>query len=132
MTRSVLVEAATVGLISSIAGVVAGVGVAGLLKALLSAFGFDVPAGAVVVQVGTVVTCLLVGTIITVASALIPARRAGHVPPIAAMRAVAIDRTGTSRRRVLVGGAILAAGIGSMAAGLSGGTVALTSASAPL
>ena len=125
VTRSVLVEAATVGLISSGAGVLAGVGVAGLLKALLSAFGLDVPAGSVVVKLGTVVTCLLVGTIITVASALIPARRAGHIPPVAAMRAVAIDRAATSRRRVVVGSAILATGIGSMAAGLSGGTIAL-------
>jgi len=125
VTRSVLVEAATVGLISSGAGVLAGVGVAGLLKALLSAFGLDVPAGSVVVKLGTVVTCLLVGTIITVASALIPARRAGHIPPVAAMRAVAIDRAATSRRRVVVGSAILAAGVGSMAAGLSGGTIAL-------
>jgi putative ABC transport system permease protein len=75
----------------------------------------------VVVKAGTVITCLLVGTIITMASALIPARRAGHVPPVAAMRAVAIDRAATSRRRVVVGGGILAAGIGSMAAGLSDG-----------
>ena len=30
------------------------------------------------------------------------------------MRAVAIDRVSTSRRRIVVGGAILAAGIGSM------------------
>ncbi len=49
VTRSVLIEATIVGLISSVAGVAAGIGVAGLLKALLSAFGFDIPAGPVVV-----------------------------------------------------------------------------------
>jgi putative ABC transport system permease protein len=125
VTRSVLIEATAVGLISSIAGVAAGIGVAKLLKAALDAFGFDIPAGPVVVQLGMVVTCLVVGTIITVASAMIPARRAGRIPPIAAMRAVAIDSAATSRKRMVVGSTILAAGIGSLVAGLSGGTIGL-------
>jgi putative ABC transport system permease protein len=125
VTRSVLIEATTVGLISSVAGVVAGVGVAKLLKVLLSAFGIDIPAGALVVQSSAVLICLAVGTIITVVSAVIPARRAGRVPPIAAMREVAIDRAAGSRKRMVVGIAVLAAGIGSLVAGLSGGTIAL-------
>ncbi len=41
------------------------------------------------------------------------------------MRAVAIDRAAGSRRRMVVGSAILAAGVGSLVAGLSGGTIAL-------
>jgi putative ABC transport system permease protein len=125
VTRSVLIEATAVGLISSIAGVAAGIGVAKLLKAMLDAFGFDIPAGPVVVQMGMVLTCLAVGTIITVASAMIPARRAGRIPPIAAMRAVAIDNAATSRKRMVAGTTILTAGIGSLVAGLSGGTIAL-------
>ena len=119
-----LVEATIVGLIASLAGVAAGIGVAGLLKMLLSAFGIDIPAGALVVTSSTVLTCLAVGTIVTVASALVPARRAGRVPPVAAMRAVAIDRAAGSRRRLVVGSAVLGAGVGSLLAGLSGGTIA--------
>ncbi|HEX3089734.1 MAG TPA: FtsX-like permease family protein [Ilumatobacteraceae bacterium] len=125
VTRSVLIEATAVGLISSIAGVAAGVGVAKLLKSLLDAFGFDIPAGPVVVQAGMIITCLVVGTIITVASALIPARRAGRIPPIAAMREVAVDHAGTSRKRMIVGSGILVAGIASLIAGLNGGTIQL-------
>jgi putative ABC transport system permease protein len=125
VTRSVLLEATVVGLISSVAGVVAGIGVAKLLKVLLAAFGFDIPAGPVVVTMGTIVLCLAIGTIVTLVSAVIPARRAGRIPPIAAMRAVAIDRAASSRRRMVVGSAILAVGVGSLVAGLSGGTIAL-------
>jgi putative ABC transport system permease protein len=125
VTRSVLVEATLVGLISSVAGVVAGIGVAELLKVLLAAFGIDIPAGPVVVTLSTVLLCLAIGTGVTLVSAVIPARRAGHVPPIAAMRAVAIDRAAGSRRRMVVGAAMLAAGVGSLVAGLSGGTIAL-------
>ena len=125
VTRSVLVEATVVGLISSVAGVVAGIGVAKLLKVLLAAFGIDIPAGPVVVTLSTVLLCLAIGTIVTLVSAVIPARRAGRIPPIAAMRAVAIDRAASSRRRMVIGSAILAAGIGSLVAGLSGGAIAL-------
>ena len=125
VTRSVLLEATVVGLISSIAGVVAGIGVVKLLKALLDAFGFDIPAGPVVVAMSTIALCLAIGTIVTLVSAVIPARRAGRIPPIAAMRAVAIDRAASSRRRIVVGSSILAVGIGSLVAGLSGGTIAL-------
>ncbi|HTH06332.1 MAG TPA: ABC transporter permease, partial [Ilumatobacteraceae bacterium] len=53
VTRSVLAEATVVGLLSSLAGIAAGVGVASLLKALLSAFGIDIPAGGVVVGSST-------------------------------------------------------------------------------
>ena len=49
----------------------------------------------------TVVTSLIVGTVVTLASAWFPARKAGKVPPIAAMRAVALDRTAGSRTRMV-------------------------------
>jgi putative ABC transport system permease protein len=63
-----------------------------------------------------------VGTLITVVSALFPARRAATVPPIAAMRDVAIDRTGASRLRVAFGIVLLALGAFMLWFGLNGGT----------
>ena len=125
VTRSVIIEAFAVGLIASLSGIAAGVGIASLLKMLLSAVGIDIPAGGMVVGASTVVISLAVGTIVTVVSAFMPARRAGRVPPVAAMRDVAIDRTGTSKSRMVAGSALLAAGVGALAAGLSGAGIAL-------
>ncbi|HEY7627806.1 MAG TPA: FtsX-like permease family protein [Ilumatobacteraceae bacterium] len=125
VTRSVIVEATAVGLAASLAGIGAGIGVAGLLKMLLAAFGVDIPAGSLVVTTGMVITCLIVGTVVTVTSAILPARRAGKVPPVAAMREVAIDRAASSRRRIVVGLTALTAGVASLVAGLSGGAIAL-------
>ena len=94
--RSVMVEAFAVGAIASVAGLVAGIGVAAGLKQLLDAFGMDLPAGGLAVTGSTVITSIIVGTAVTLASAYFPARKAGKVPPIAAMRSVALDRTASS------------------------------------
>ena len=66
---SVLLEALAVGVVASVIGVAAGVLVSAGLKALLSAFGFDVPAGGVVLTAGTIVLSLAVGIGITLVSA---------------------------------------------------------------
>ena len=123
---SVLLEAVAVGAIASLVGLAAGVGVAAGLKALLTGMGIDIPAGAIVVSSGTVVTSLLAGLGVSLASALFPARRASKVPPIAAMRDVAVDTSGSSRRRAVVGAVVTALGAASIANGLfSGGDSAL-------
>ena len=89
-----LLEAVFIGLFVSIIGLFAGVGVAGLLKAMLSAFGIDIPAGGTVFAARTAVVALVVGTGVTIVSAVFPSRRASRVPPIAAIRDVAIDHSG--------------------------------------
>ena len=93
-----LLEAVFIGLFASVVGLFAGVGVAGLLKAMLSAFGIDIPAGGTVFAARTAVVALVVGTGVTIVSAVFPSRRASRVPPIAAIRDVAIDHSGRSRR----------------------------------
>ena len=68
------------------------------LKALLDAIGFDIPASHIVDPVSSDDRRrLLVGMVVTVISAIVPARKASRVPPIAAMRDVAIERR-TGRR----------------------------------
>ena len=62
------------------------------LKGLLSAFGFDIPSSGIVLKPGTVIISLVVGTVVSFVSAVVPARRAARVPPIAAMRDVAVER----------------------------------------
>jgi putative ABC transport system permease protein len=118
---SVLLEAVIVGLIASVVGLVVGIGVAAGLKALLAGFGIDIPAGGIVLLPRTVVVALVAGLFVSVASAVFPARRASKVPPIAAMRDVAHDTSGHSRRRVVIGIAVVALGAAAIAAGLVGG-----------
>ncbi len=117
---SVMAEAFLVGLFASIVGIVAGIGLSVALKGLLDAFGFEIPAGGVVIKPATIIISLVVGTLVTVISAIVPARRAATIPPIAAMRDVAIERTDRNGRRAVIGIAILALGIASMALGLFG------------
>jgi putative ABC transport system permease protein len=120
VTTSVLVEAVFVGVLASIAGFVAGLLLSFGLKSLLSAFGFDLPASGIVVQPDTVVIALVVGTLVSVLSALVPARRAARVPPVAAIREVAVESKSHSGRRVVIGLAILVLGIVALLSGLLG------------
>jgi putative ABC transport system permease protein len=83
---SVLLEALVVGAIGATAGLFLGFGLAAGLDELMSAVGINLPKSANVFATRTVVASLLVGTIITLLSALRPAVRATRVPPIAAVR----------------------------------------------
>ena len=118
--RSIILEAFFVGLIASIIGVGCGVLLAIGLNKLMQTIGFSGPDTPIVIPPVAVVVSLLVGTLITLVSAVFPARRAATVPPIAAMRDVAVDRTGTSKRRVVAGLVLLAAGAFMLWYGLNG------------
>jgi putative ABC transport system permease protein len=117
---AVLVEAVVTGLVASIAGVILGIATAFGLRSLLSGFGFDLPAGPMVVTGKTVVASAVIGTVVAVAAAFLPARRAAAVPPIAALRDAGLDRSGRSVRRTVAGVAIAGAGVAAIAAGLNG------------
>ncbi|HET6774441.1 MAG TPA: FtsX-like permease family protein [Acidimicrobiales bacterium] len=118
---AVLVEALAVGLVASAVGVAAGLAVAAGLKVLLDAFGISLPAGGIVVTSSTIVTGLVAGVVVTLVAAISPARKAGKVPPVAAMRDVAVSSTGYgSKQRVIVGLVILLAGVGALLYGLFG------------
>ena len=123
VSRAMWIEALLTGVVASALGVVLGVGAAVGLRALLDGFGLDLPAGGLVVTGGVIATCVAVGTIVTVAAAVVPARRAAKVPPIAAMRDLALDRSGRSARRVVIGGVVVAAGGALLALGLAGAGV---------
>ena len=132
--RSVLAEAAVVGVAASAAGLAAGIGVAGLLKGLFDAAGFALPAGGIVVTGGTVLASLAVGVLVTLAAGIAPAIRASRVAPLAALRSVATERTRPTAARVVAGIVLVGGGIAAtLAAALSAsGPLAVAGAGAVL
>ena len=117
---SVLVEAAVVGLVASVIGVLVGIVLAIGLKAVVGALGLKLPPTALVIAPRTVLVSLVLGTTITVAAAVSPARRASRVAPIEALRESTAPSS-SIRRRVIVGTLVTLLGVGSLAAGLFGG-----------
>lgn len=108
---SVLTEALLIGLLSSLLGLAAGVGLAAGALAALGAIGVDLPSAGLVIGPDTVIAALLVGMGVTIFAALMPAVRATRVPPIAALRDVAIDRSNASKLRLGVGFVALVVGL---------------------
>jgi putative ABC transport system permease protein len=115
---AVIAEACVIGTVAVTAGIVAGLGIAIGLKALLAAFGITVPAGGLVLSSSTIEVCALTGIGVTVAAALAPAHRAATVPPVAAMRESALEVPTTNRWRIargvtfsVLGGVFMAAGL---------------------
>ena len=107
--RSVLVEAAVVGLLASTVGAVAGVGLAAGLRSLVESFGLDLPGSTLVVEPRSIWLPVVVGVIVTSLAAWLPARRAGSLAPLAAMRDVATAAPGL-RRRSIAGAVLLVLG----------------------
>jgi putative ABC transport system permease protein len=128
--RSVLGEAAIVGVVSSLIGTGLGVLAALGLEALLSAFGFTLPSGPLVFEARTVVVALAVGVGVTVISAISPARRAVRVPPIAAISDRQESGEASGRHRFTRGTAVAIVGGALLAVGLSVPVVALVGAGA--
>ncbi|KAA0930612.1 ABC transporter permease [Streptomyces apricus] len=86
VNRSVLVEALLLGVVGSVLGVAAGVGIAiGLMK-LMSMAGMNLSTDDLTVKAATPVIGLVLGIVVTVLAAYLPARRAGKVSPMAALR----------------------------------------------
>jgi putative ABC transport system permease protein len=130
--RSVLGEAAIVGFVSSAIGVALGVAAAIGLKALLGGFGASLPSGSLTFEPRTAIVGLAVGTLVTVVSAIGPARNAVRIPPVAALTDRATDDAGSSptRRRLFSGAALAVLGVLLLGLGLSKPVVALVGAGA--
>ncbi|WP_189961513.1 ABC transporter permease [Streptomyces violascens] len=86
VNRSVLLEALLLGVFGSILGVGAGVGLAVGLMKLMGSIGMELSTGDLTVRWTTPVTGLVLGVVVTVVAAYVPARRAGKISPMAALR----------------------------------------------
>ncbi|MFI0188332.1 ABC transporter permease [Streptomyces sp. NPDC017082] len=86
VNRSVLVEALLLGVFGSVLGVGAGVGIAVGLMKLMGQMGMHLSTSDLTVAWTTPALGLLLGVVVTVLAAYLPARRAGKVSPMAALR----------------------------------------------
>ncbi|MCB0965079.1 MAG: ABC transporter permease, partial [Acidimicrobiales bacterium] len=100
---SVFLEAGVIGVFSALLGFVGGVLLAWGAFAGLSAIGVDLPTSGLVIEPLVAGRAIVVGLVITAIAAAAPAIRATRVPPMAALRDVAIDQSGRSRIRLLLG-----------------------------
>ncbi|MFJ4097787.1 ABC transporter permease [Kitasatospora sp. NPDC089913] len=127
ITLSVLAEALLVGLAASIGGLLAGVGIASGLKALLNGpWGANLPDGPLVIAPSTVIASLVVGVVVTVLAALLPSLRASRIAPVAAMSSAEQPATQKSLLvRNIIGLFFAAIGTGGLLAGAAAKSVNL-------
>jgi putative ABC transport system permease protein len=109
--RSVLTESAITGLVAAIAGIVAGLGIAKGLEALLGAVGLDLSGTSLQLQAHTVVAGLAVGVLVTVIASVLPARKATRVAPVEAVRDAVPAPSVVSAGRIAGGLLLLGAGV---------------------
>lgn len=123
--NSVLLEAGLVGVFSTVAGTVLGLLGGSVLRSMLNALGFSLPAGPISLAPRTVVWAVVVGVGITVASSIIPAVRARRISPIAAIQNDQRLAGASLRRRLIVGGSLTGVGAALFLSGLflASGTV---------
>jgi putative ABC transport system permease protein len=118
---SVVVEALVIGLVASVIGLFAGIAFAPAISALFDSVGIDLPQESTVVATRTVVVSIVLGTFLTLASALLPALRATRVSPVAGLREGAVLETrGERRLRSVAGVALTVLGIALILLGLFG------------
>ncbi|MBS2940301.1 ABC transporter permease [Nocardioides sp. J2M5] len=118
VTRSVLVEAFLMSVVGATLGLLLGLGLSRGLAGLFRSFGLDISGDVLTLTPFTIVSGYVVGIVVTMVAAFVPARRAAKVPPVAAMRDdLVVQEKGMGRRLVLgtiamvVGAALVAAGL---------------------
>jgi putative ABC transport system permease protein len=109
---STIGEAAIIGVVASAIGLAVGWGIGLVLRAALAAGGIELPGSGLVVTRGAVIAAVACGVVVTLVASLTPAVRAARVAPLAALRDAAVDRSGIARGPAVVGGLMIAAGVG--------------------
>jgi putative ABC transport system permease protein len=114
---SVMVEAVAIGFVAAVLGLAAGVGAGAGLAALFSSFAGDMDLAPIGVPPAAVISAFVVGLVVTVVAAVLPALRASRIAPIAAMQEVSIPDRPLTRLSV-AGGLVLSAGAATLGVGL--------------
>ncbi|WP_341721280.1 FtsX-like permease family protein [Micromonospora sp. FIMYZ51] len=123
--RATVLEAGLVGLVASGLGVVLGAGLAAGLTALMAWLAVPLN-GELTITAGTVLGCLVAGTVLTVGAALVPAWHGTRVAPVAALTDAAVQVTRPAGRvRLAFGAVLLAAGVAALAGAARAGQIPL-------
>ncbi|MFT7475417.1 MAG: putative ABC transport system permease protein [Verrucomicrobiales bacterium] len=123
--RSVLIESLFIGIVASLMGIVAGVGIAYGMRELLALVAIELPAFGVVLKPFTIGIAMIVGVVVTVVSAVLPAIKASRVAPVTAITGSA-DLESNSIGRYVVGTLLTAVGVGGLLLALFGGADGVT------
>ncbi|MET7280863.1 FtsX-like permease family protein [Kribbella sp. NPDC005582] len=86
VTGAVLAEALVIGLIGSTIGLLLGIAVAAGIHFAYQQLGAAIPSAGLQVTPATIIACYVIGALLTLAAAYPAARRAGRLPPMAALR----------------------------------------------
>ncbi|MGB0098827.1 MAG: FtsX-like permease family protein [Nocardioides sp.] len=121
VTSSVLLEATVMSAVAATIGIALGWLLARGLAALFRAVGLDIAGDALTLGLPAILVSYAVGIGVTLVAAYLPARRAGKVAPVAAMRADATPVRGSLRRRTIIGGVLMAIGAVLAVVGVVGG-----------
>jgi putative ABC transport system permease protein len=108
---AVIVESLVVGIVASAIGLFGGLALANGLDALLDALGMSIPTAAMTLKGTTVIVSMVVGIVVTLIAGLTPAVKASRVAPLAALRDVEVDRSGTSIVRAVLGTLVAGGGV---------------------
>ncbi|KGM17389.1 hypothetical protein N867_03890, partial [Actinotalea fermentans ATCC 43279 = JCM 9966 = DSM 3133] len=107
---SVLGQAAVIGILGSVLGVGAGLGLVQVLRQVFAGMGMEL-SGQVPLDTFTVVVSVVVGTVVSLVAAVLPARRAALTAPVEAMRDDLPTHDRASRIRTGIGAVLLAGGL---------------------
>ncbi|HEY6531280.1 MAG TPA: FtsX-like permease family protein, partial [Acidimicrobiales bacterium] len=115
--RALRFEGLVIGVLGSVLGVIAGFLLTFVLIAALSAFGVSLPGSGIKVAPGQVIASIVVGTLITLFSVMVPARRAAKIEPIEALREAEAETAGVSRKRTITAIVLVVLGLLGMLGG---------------
>lgn len=113
---AVILQAAVIGVIGSIVGVIFGQGLLLLIRAGLEGFGMPLD-GNLAVTPRTAAISIVVGVIVTLLATIVPSRRAALIAPIEAMREGSGSTEKPLRVRTLISAVSLAIGVALVAYG---------------
>jgi putative ABC transport system permease protein len=109
---SIAIEALVLGVVASAVALGVGLVLAIGFAALMSVAGIGLPESAsFALSPATIIISMSVGVAVTLLASTMPAVKAGRVAPIAALRDLAVDRSGTSWLRALLGVVVMGAGV---------------------